>query len=201
MTTSQWSTGQAYSKGKALRNQYVLHMHFRTQTPPLITKPICCSHGELQRVCVANWTDEQGNKLKDMNQTLWHWEDSCYSNNKHLMLGRFSSKIKHSRLWKTFLFNCTSHILTFIDQSKQHCSWKLVCFCQALFFLMSWRWSLCIPLWKHYPDCESRSDLCGILKMHLEFCRQVKMHNIFAHDQMYHSCQIWYKTPLPLSLN
>lgn len=32
MTTSQWSTRQAYSKGKALRNQYVLLMHFHTQT-------------------------------------------------------------------------------------------------------------------------------------------------------------------------
>lgn len=58
MTTSQWSTGQAYSKGKALRNQYVLYMHFHThslslthtQIPPLITKPVSCSHGK-QSVC------------------------------------------------------------------------------------------------------------------------------------------------------
>lgn len=130
MTTSQWSTRQAYSKGKALRNQYVLHMHFhslslsRTQTLPLTAKPIFCTSVLIETKPVSRPTDlrvseiqlkSNNNRLtKVIVQTLAAWH--------HI------SKIKHSSHGKYFYFykKGKSHVHLKIQLLVLLCTMQLV---------------------------------------------------------------------------
>lgn len=125
MTTSQWSSGRAYSKVKPCAISMCSTCTFtHTQTLPLITKPIFLlsrqtSEGVWQAKLVSRVTDSR-TSVNQVNKTMKPFEiwESCIVLSKtkiyDLLLSRAFLKLKHSSCEKQILLRSKNHTFTII---------------------------------------------------------------------------------------